>query len=202
MYIGSNISPRNSHFHFVSRHSIAGISLMWRLAVNNRWINQFVIARWRTIFFKYNLENNELFYSVKCETKSKRNETKRNEIYRNETKSKRNEINRNEIDRNETKRNNSKWNKTYFNETISWVNTRQKLNENRFISFRFVSFRFRFAFYRYPIIEWLHYISKHGGCVRYATSACWENVTTKTIVGTRFEVGSGYTIQTKFFVWP
>jgi hypothetical protein len=35
---------------------------MWRLAVNNRWINQFVIARWRTIFFKHNLENNELFY--------------------------------------------------------------------------------------------------------------------------------------------
>jgi hypothetical protein len=32
-------------------NSIAGISLMWRLAVNNRWINQFVIARWRTIFF-------------------------------------------------------------------------------------------------------------------------------------------------------
>ena len=38
---------------------------------------------------------------VKCETKSKRNETKRN-------LPKRNEINRNEIDRNETKRNNSK----------------------------------------------------------------------------------------------
>jgi hypothetical protein len=54
--------PRNSHFHFVIRHSIAGISLIWRLAVNNRWFNQFVIARWRTIFFKYNLENNELFY--------------------------------------------------------------------------------------------------------------------------------------------
>jgi hypothetical protein len=31
-----SIIPRNSHFHFVIRHSIAGISLMWRLAVNNR----------------------------------------------------------------------------------------------------------------------------------------------------------------------
>jgi hypothetical protein len=34
----------------VIRHSIAGISLMWRLAVNNRWINHFFIARWRKIF--------------------------------------------------------------------------------------------------------------------------------------------------------
>jgi len=31
MYIGS-YPPRNSHFHFVIRHSIAGISLMRRLA--------------------------------------------------------------------------------------------------------------------------------------------------------------------------
>ena len=46
-----------------------------------------------------NYEKNRV--PVKCETKSKRNETKRN-------KSKRNEINRNEIHRNETKRNNSK----------------------------------------------------------------------------------------------
>jgi len=37
---------------------------MWRLAVNNRWINYFVIARWRTIFFLYNLENNELSFST------------------------------------------------------------------------------------------------------------------------------------------
>ena len=43
--------PRNSHFHFVIRHSIAEISLIWCLAVNNRWINHFFIARWRTIFF-------------------------------------------------------------------------------------------------------------------------------------------------------
>jgi hypothetical protein len=28
------------------------------------------------------------------------------------------------------------------------------------------------------------------------TSACWENVIKKTIVGTRFEVGSSYLIQT------
>jgi hypothetical protein len=80
----------------------------WCLAVNNRWINHFVIARWRTIFL-YNLENNELSFSTS---------PKRNEIYRNETKSMPNEINRNEIDRNETKRYNTKWNKTYFNETI------------------------------------------------------------------------------------
>jgi len=37
----------NSHFHFVIRYSIAGISLTWRLAVNNRWNNNFIIARWR-----------------------------------------------------------------------------------------------------------------------------------------------------------
>jgi hypothetical protein len=32
----ASLSPSNSHFHFVIRHSIAGISLMWRLAVNNQ----------------------------------------------------------------------------------------------------------------------------------------------------------------------
>jgi hypothetical protein len=35
-----------------------------------------------------------------------------------------------------------------------------------------------------------------GGCVKYLTSACWENVIKKTTVGTRFEVGSGYPMQT------
>ena len=40
-------------------------------------------------------------WPVKCEPKSKRNETKRN----------------------------IKWSKTYFNQTISWGKTRQKLNE-------------------------------------------------------------------------
>jgi hypothetical protein len=40
MYIGSNIPPRNSHFHVVIRHSIAGISLMWRLATKRNGIIQ------------------------------------------------------------------------------------------------------------------------------------------------------------------
>ena len=70
---------------------------------------------------------------VKCETKSKRNETKRN-------KSKRNSSKRNEIYRNETK---------------------SKRNEVNFVSFRWISFRFisfRFAFYRYThkdaVFQW------------------------------------------------
>ena len=101
---------------------------IWRFLTNIRFLPSIVAEKMRLKMGIYKR------VPVKCETKSKRNETKRNkskrnaskrnEIYRNETKSKRNKINRNE-----TKWNNSKWNRTYFNETISWVNTRQKLNE-------------------------------------------------------------------------
>jgi hypothetical protein len=70
---------------------------------------------------------------VKCETKSKRDETKRNEINRNETKF------------TETKRGIFR----FF--SVNFVSI-------RWISFRFVSFRFRFAFYRYThkdvVFQW------------------------------------------------
>jgi hypothetical protein len=81
-------------------------------------IKKYVMLNCNRLVFNYSIDLIIDEVPVKCETKSKRNETKRNrskrnaskrnEIYRNETKSKRNEINRNEIDRNETKRNNTK----------------------------------------------------------------------------------------------
>ena len=77
----------------------------------------FLIQRLISVFDTYvtSIVNDgcEVWVPVKCETKSKRNETKRNkskrnaskrnEIYKNETKSKRNEINRNETKRNISK---------------------------------------------------------------------------------------------------
>jgi hypothetical protein len=70
MYIGSNIPPRNSHFDFVIRHSIAGISLMWKMR------NEIETKR-------NEINRNEIHRN---ETKSKRNEINRNEIDQNETK--------------------------------------------------------------------------------------------------------------------
>jgi hypothetical protein len=63
MYIGSNIPPPNSHFHFVIRHSIAGISLMWRLIAE--------------------IHRNETKFT---ETKRNRNEIDRNETKQNNSK--------------------------------------------------------------------------------------------------------------------
>jgi hypothetical protein len=78
MYIGSNIPPRNCHFHFVIRQSIAGISLMWRLAVNNHEsINSsllveerfFLNITWKTMNFSTILMAIELCYILIIFTK-------------------------------------------------------------------------------------------------------------------------------------
>jgi hypothetical protein len=65
----------------------------WCLAVNNRWINHIVIARWRTIFFYITWKTMNCPLNETKVTETKRNrcetkltETKRNGIIQNEIK--------------------------------------------------------------------------------------------------------------------